>query len=236
MLSDVVLVRHGQSEGNLANKRSRTGDDSAFTDEFLARSSATWRLTDKGIAQAQAAGDWLRRAFGEPFDVYLTSEHHRCLETSAHLELPAARFFIEPLLREQVGDLRFRLTRPLGDLQALIGDLGVEDLELALGADVLAGGHREHPREGACQPGHDHREGVRRGARDRGHDRQRGHQPVLGAEHDLADLAQPGARSSLLLEVRRQPVPRVGGGRRIGTGFAPTRSPKLRRISGQVLK
>ena len=28
----------------------------------------------------------------------------------------------------------------------------------------------------------------------------------------------------------------LGGGRRIGTGFAPTRSPKLRRISGQVLK
>ena len=28
----------------------------------------------------------------------------------------------------------------------------------------------------------------------------------------------------------------TGGGRRIGTGFAPTRSPKLRRMSGQVLK
>lgn len=101
MLADVILIRHGQSEGNLANKLSRTGNDSAFTEEFLARSSSTWRLTPKGVEQAQAAGAWIRRELGAAFDACLTSEHHRCLQTAAHLELPGVRFAIEPLLRER---------------------------------------------------------------------------------------------------------------------------------------
>ena len=40
---------------NVANRRSRAGDDSAFTEEFLQRHSSRWRLTDLGRAQAQAA-------------------------------------------------------------------------------------------------------------------------------------------------------------------------------------
>ena len=36
----LVLVRHGQSEGNVASKYSRKGDDTLFTSEFLARPSS----------------------------------------------------------------------------------------------------------------------------------------------------------------------------------------------------
>jgi hypothetical protein len=34
---DIVLVRHGESEGNLAQAYSKKGDDSLWTPEFSAR-------------------------------------------------------------------------------------------------------------------------------------------------------------------------------------------------------
>jgi NAD+ kinase len=103
---DLVLVRHGESEGNIANKRSRAGDHSAFTDEFRHRHSSHWRLTSCGVQQAKAAGQWLRQQFdrGEgnaPFDRFYASEYVRALETAAHLELPGAEWFRSAYLRER---------------------------------------------------------------------------------------------------------------------------------------
>lgn len=37
---DLVLVRHGQSEGNLAQAKSMKGDDSFWTEEFSMRPSS----------------------------------------------------------------------------------------------------------------------------------------------------------------------------------------------------
>jgi broad specificity phosphatase PhoE len=60
---DLVLVRHGQSEGNAAKRLSEAGDHSAFTSAFRERHSASFRLTDRGRKQAQRAGDVLRQEF-----------------------------------------------------------------------------------------------------------------------------------------------------------------------------
>ena len=49
MPEDLYLVRHGESEGNLVNRRSRAGDDSLFTPEHVRRHSSEWHLTDRGI-------------------------------------------------------------------------------------------------------------------------------------------------------------------------------------------
>ncbi len=98
---DVVLVRHGQSEGNVANKRSRKGDHSAFTEEFRNRHSSLFRLTDLGIQQAQAAGHWLRANGMADFERYYVSEYLRAMETAYHLQLPRARWFQELYLRER---------------------------------------------------------------------------------------------------------------------------------------
>jgi hypothetical protein len=68
---DVVLVRHGESEGNFAQKFSKVGDHSYWTPEFSQRHTSQYRLTDKGRyshpyivliirKQAQIAGDWLK--------------------------------------------------------------------------------------------------------------------------------------------------------------------------------
>ena len=58
---DLIFVRHGQSEGNLAHRMSEKGDNSFFTPEFRERHSRAFRLTNKGIEQAKSAGFWLKK-------------------------------------------------------------------------------------------------------------------------------------------------------------------------------
>lgn len=110
---DLVLVRHGQSEGNLANRKSEGGDHTAFDETFRARHSSSWRLTDLGKKQAYRAGHWLEQAFGKNgFDRYMTSEYARAMETAAMLRLPNAEWFLDPYLIE----------RDWGELEALPQD------------------------------------------------------------------------------------------------------------------
>lgn len=60
MPSDLIIIRHGESEGNVANASARSGNMTWFEhEEFSKRHSSTWRLTDRGIGQAQMAGQWL---------------------------------------------------------------------------------------------------------------------------------------------------------------------------------
>jgi len=101
---DLVLVRHGQSEGNAAKRLSEAGDHSAFTRDFLDRHSASLRLTDKGREQARLAGEFLRGEFfkdGKGFDRYYTSEYIRAMETAGLLDLPGAQWFCDFYLTER---------------------------------------------------------------------------------------------------------------------------------------
>jgi NAD+ kinase len=101
MPDNLILVRHGESEGNLARVYSRKGDDSKYTSEFKNRHSSLLRLTDKGREQAKAAGDWIKGNVGEKFFRYYTSEYVRAMETAACLDLPEATWFSEFYLRER---------------------------------------------------------------------------------------------------------------------------------------
>jgi NAD+ kinase len=98
---DLVLVRHGESEGNVARRFSVAGDNSVFTDEFCSRHNSRFRLTDRGREQARAAGSWLKQNFGEKFDRYLVSGYLRAMETAALLELPDALWYQDFYLRER---------------------------------------------------------------------------------------------------------------------------------------
>ncbi len=108
---DLVLVRHGESEGNIANKLSRQGDNSCFTPDFRERIGACWRLTNKGREQAKITGEWIRNS-GLRFDRYYVSEYIRALETAGHLELPDAEWLVDFYLRE----------RDWGDMEVLPDD------------------------------------------------------------------------------------------------------------------
>ncbi|RHY28294.1 hypothetical protein DYB25_013154, partial [Aphanomyces astaci] len=100
-LADLVLVRHGESEGNVAREMSIKGDHSLYSGEFKNRHSCNWRLTDRGREQAEAAGEWLRKEDLAYYDRYLVSEYLRAMETAARFNLPDAQWYAEMLLRER---------------------------------------------------------------------------------------------------------------------------------------
>ncbi|MEU6484116.1 histidine phosphatase family protein [Streptomyces sp. NPDC046887] len=87
----IVLVRHGESEGNT--------DDTVYERE----PDHALRLTDRGRRQAEAAGERLREAFGEERVSVYVSPYRRTHETLRALRLDPSltRVREEPRLREQ---------------------------------------------------------------------------------------------------------------------------------------
>lgn len=97
----LVLVRHGESEGNVAVKRSENGDDRDFTPEFRQRPSRLWCLTDRGREQAILTGAWLRERFPSGFGRRYVSETIRTYNTAGLLGINGPRWFNEPDLIER---------------------------------------------------------------------------------------------------------------------------------------
>ncbi len=105
MPRDLILVRHGESEGNVVQEAAKRGDKRQMTEEYLARSAADYRLSVDGRTQASRAGQWIRdwmdkEGFGD-FDRMYCSPFARARETAATLALPRAEWQLEPLLRER---------------------------------------------------------------------------------------------------------------------------------------
>lgn len=98
---DIILIRHGESEGNIAQDLSKQGDDSLWSREFGQRHTSNYRLTDKGREQAVEAGKWVREYFSKKFDGYYCSEYIRAQETAALLGFEKAKWHLEFYLREQ---------------------------------------------------------------------------------------------------------------------------------------
>ncbi len=98
---DLVLVRHGESEGNVARRYSEKGDNSFFTEQFRNRHSSRLRLTDKGRQQARMAGMWIKKNIGTSFDRYFAAPYARAMETGALMEFPDANWHLDFYLRER---------------------------------------------------------------------------------------------------------------------------------------
>jgi broad specificity phosphatase PhoE len=98
---DLVLVRHGESEGNVAGMHSRSGNDEFYTEDFRKKPSSQWRLSDRGIEQARIAGDWIKRNCDAGFDRHYVSEYFRAVETAFYLAMPDAEWRLELYLRER---------------------------------------------------------------------------------------------------------------------------------------
>ena len=98
---ELVFVRHGESEGNVASKAAEDGDSSLFTEEFRKRHSSSWNLTPKGEEQAKAAGEWIRKNINDGiFDAYYTSTYRRAKRTAGLLNLPNAKWYVRDYVRE----------------------------------------------------------------------------------------------------------------------------------------
>ena len=99
---DLVFVRHGESEGNLASDFSKKGDDRLFLKPgFAEKHTSRYRLTDRGREQAASAGKWIRENLFETFDRYYCSEFVRAQETAGLLGFPDSKWRLECYLRER---------------------------------------------------------------------------------------------------------------------------------------
>lgn len=98
---DLVLVRHGQSEQNLASHHAKKGDSSFYNDSFRARHDSQHRLTPRGREQAKQAGQWLKQNEIGYFDRRYVSAYVRAKETAGILNTDGPNWIVEPLLRER---------------------------------------------------------------------------------------------------------------------------------------
>jgi len=98
---DLVFVRHGQSEQNLASNRAKKGDSSLYTKAFQLRHGSQHRLTKTGREQAEAAGEWLKAHDLGHFDRRYASDYVRAKETAALLDLEGPDWYVDHMLRER---------------------------------------------------------------------------------------------------------------------------------------
>ena len=98
---DLVIVRHGHSEGNLVIDEAKKGNDGLFTPDFRERPGHRWRLTPEGREQAATAGKWIINNLSARFDRYYASPYIRTQETAARLSLPDTEWRLDQRLRER---------------------------------------------------------------------------------------------------------------------------------------
>lgn len=101
---DLFLVRHGESEANVAFEAEKIGDASMInTPEFIGQHCSKIRLTPKGQSQASRTAEWLKEHYPDSFDFLYTSEYSRALETASLLNLSreGINWRISPFLRER---------------------------------------------------------------------------------------------------------------------------------------
>jgi broad specificity phosphatase PhoE len=97
---DIVFVRHGQSEGNIASMYEDRGID-LFRERIAVKSTYDFRLTKEGVEQAKKTGKWIRKNIADRFDRYYSSDLLRAKETAAHLGFTDAQWVLETDIREQ---------------------------------------------------------------------------------------------------------------------------------------
>jgi broad specificity phosphatase PhoE len=88
----LYLIRHGESDGNYARKHK-------LSSKVRDIPSTLYRLTEKGIREAESTGKWLQTRIETP-EYFFCSDMIRAQETAAHLAFPTAAWQIDPSLRE----------------------------------------------------------------------------------------------------------------------------------------
>ncbi len=101
MPTEIVIVRHGQCTGNVADRASYKGDHRLFTKEIRSQKSSLWSLTPTGIRESKSSGEWIRNKISPAFDYYFSSDYVRAIETAAHMGFEKSCWKENSLLRER---------------------------------------------------------------------------------------------------------------------------------------
>jgi broad specificity phosphatase PhoE len=88
----ITVVRHGESESNVASRAFWKGEKVPNEEALMACHTSERRLTKRGVTQARVAGAWLRSlySFESPPGVFYVSSYVRAMETAANLGLSGA--------------------------------------------------------------------------------------------------------------------------------------------------
>jgi NAD+ kinase len=104
MPENLVVVRHGESIGNLAKRRSENGDHSLI-ERLRGTHTAHWPLTKNGVDQAKKTGKFINDYFINDqkifFDRMYVSSYARALDTAGYLDLIRARWIVDTRITER---------------------------------------------------------------------------------------------------------------------------------------
>jgi broad specificity phosphatase PhoE len=114
----LILVRHGESEGNLIVHKTRDDDDSLYDPKMKDAHTVSWRLSKTGVEQAQQAGEWIKEntfmkdacPWNEDlvFKRFYVSDYIRAIETAYELNLQNPHWQVTSEVRERMyGDIDF---------------------------------------------------------------------------------------------------------------------------------
>lgn len=101
---DLVLVRHGESEGNREKKQFEAGNPESYADNFFLKHDSQYLLTTLGENQAKKTGNWLIKNKLSEFDRAYVSNIVRAQQTAGYLDLDID-WFEHYDLRERDGGL-----------------------------------------------------------------------------------------------------------------------------------
>lgn len=106
---NLLVVRHGESIGNEAKRKSEKGDNSLI-ERLKGTHTAHWPLTRKGTSQAKLAGDFINDKIindqGIFFDRMYVSCYARAMQTASGLDIVRASWILDVRITERNwGDL-----------------------------------------------------------------------------------------------------------------------------------
>lgn len=89
----LVLVRHGESVGNLVDSTERTR---------LSIGTNLFPLTDRGRKQAAITAEWIRQEYKDGFDAMFSSYYTRAIQTAEIIKsvVDTGKYFVDPRLVE----------------------------------------------------------------------------------------------------------------------------------------
>ena len=109
MPKSLVLVRHGQSEGNVIQKQAKAGIFKEFPKEYLETPDREIRLSELGRQQTIKTANFLKQEYPQGFDVVYVSDHTRAKETAALVCKQAGWHNVEIRIDPQLGERNWGL-------------------------------------------------------------------------------------------------------------------------------
>lgn len=100
---NLFIVRHGESIGNLAKRRSEKGDHTLL-ERLRGTHTASWPLTKKGIEQAKKTGIFLNTLCNDRdiyFDEMYVSSYARAMQTANNLDLIRPEWSVDTRITER---------------------------------------------------------------------------------------------------------------------------------------